>query len=126
MRERSGQVAAAGRNGNLHISIEGICSADTPGLLVRTIRQHYRGSGNIFIHTAKVTAIEHGYVQGGDAVYHELLSSKERIYLVGSHGLSLQIPCKRVIVPPVKKARCAGRGRCPRHCGPKAEQLLRG
>lgn len=110
----SARLVASERNGNLHISIEGICSAETSQSLITCLRESYRGTGNIFIHTANVTGVTAEYRGIDQEALNGASLNKDQIYLIGSMAIGLDIPCNRIIIPPPRKQRCAGNGGCAR------------
>lgn len=106
------RLVTSERNGNLHVSIEGTCSAETSQLLITCLREHYRGAGNIFIHTADIAGVAADY-RGIDQEALICASlNKDHIYLIGSMAMNLDIACNKIIIPPPRKKRCGGNGEC--------------
>lgn len=103
---------ASQRNGNLHVTIRGTYTTQSPLRLLNCLRKNYRGTGNIFIHTDAIATI----ADTTGELNHELLSrasmSREQIYLIGKNAMALNFPCNKVIIPPPKKARCTGCRKC--------------
>jgi hypothetical protein len=119
--EKCAQLEASERNGNLHIRIKGVYAENTPSQLVDCMQQNYRGVGNIFIHTDKVTGIiATGAVDLSDkGILGRTRLNKKHIYLIGSKAMELDFPCNKIIIPPPRKARCTGCRNCT--CTSKSE-----
>lgn len=99
------------RNGNLHVNLHGHFTPEIAAELPSTIARLYRGTGNIFIHTAKVTAVTPGS-RSVFAHYLQLLDlPREKMYLTGIKGLDISPDKGRVIVYEKKKKGCCGRCR---------------
>ncbi len=113
------------RLGNLHIRLEGEFSTATAKEVTRHISNEWDGSGNIFIHTKNVTAVQPASQQVFQAMVGLLDLSRERIYFVGELGKELCHEHGRVIVPPDKKHHHhGGCGRCKNcKCGKKKETV---
>jgi hypothetical protein len=108
------QLEASERNGNLHIRIKGVYADNTPYQLVDYMQQNYRGAGNIFIHTDKVTEVAGtGGLEGNrQDILAQTNLNKNLIYLIGSKAMALHFPCNKIIIPPPRKARCTGCKKC--------------
>jgi anti-anti-sigma regulatory factor len=99
-------VAAAYRNGNLHINLNGHFSSAVAVELSSTIATVYAGKGNVFIHTANVTSIDE--TSKGVLADHikRLGLPRERLYLTGEKGLDISPDNIKVIVYQKKKWLC--------------------
>ena len=105
------QIQAVHRNGNLHVNIQGHFTPETAGELTSTIARTYRGKGNIFIHTARLTSVA---PDAKHAFGHCLGSSglpRNNVYLTGRKGLDISPDSGRVIVYEKKTTGCCGRCR---------------
>ncbi len=100
------------RNGNLHIDIEGRFTQDTAEALTSAMVATYKGEGNIFIHTSKITDVApdsrmtFGNLLGGSGI------PKSNVYLMGERGSDLSSESTRVIKPKKKKHGHGSCGRC--------------
>lgn len=104
-------IQADQRNGNLHINLDGLFTEETALQLTSTIAHSYSGKGNIFIHTAKVTAI----APESRSTFADQISilglPQEKMYLTGVKGLDLSPDKMRVIVYEKRKKGCCGKCR---------------
>lgn len=110
--DTSVRLVTSERKGNLHISIEGICSAETSLSLITALRQSYRGAGNIFIHTSAVVGVADDYRGIDQETLNRAGLNTNHIYLIGSMAMNLNIACNKIIIPPARKKRCTGNGGC--------------
>lgn len=109
--ETSQQIQAVHRNGNLHVDIQGHFTPETAGELTSAIARSYRGKGNIFIHTARLTSVA---PDAKHAFSHCIGTSglpRNNVYLTGSKGLDISPDKGKVIVHEKKKTGCCGRCR---------------
>lgn len=105
------QIHAVHRNGNLHVDLQGHFTPVNAVELTSTITRTYRGKGNIFIHTARLTSVA---PEAKRAFGHCLDSSglpRDHVYLTGRKGLDISPDSGRVIVYEKKKTGCCGRCR---------------
>ncbi len=102
-------IEADQRNGNLYISLAGVFTAETAYSLTETMAQRYQGSGNIFIHTDKITDV----MPDSQQIFGDLMGltvlPKENVYMVGKKGLEICHDAGKVIVHDKKKHKCCGR-----------------
>lgn len=101
-------LTAEKRNGNLHIIIVGKYTTHTAHDLMNHLTTLYTGSGNIFINTTKITEIQQHSTCIDKKMLKKAHIDQNVIYLVGQQGITLNIPCNKIIVPPPRKARCGG------------------
>ncbi len=77
------------RKGNLHVRVAGFFTLECAAELITKISGAYRGSGNIFIHTDKITDI----APQAKMMFASLLKAvdlpKENIYLTGEKGFDI-------------------------------------
>jgi hypothetical protein len=104
-------IQADQRNGNLHINLDGQFTAETAVQLTSTIARSYSGQGNIFIHTAKVTAIAPESRTAFADQMHVLGLPQDKMYMTGVKGLEISPDKGRVIVYEKKKKGCCGKCR---------------
>ncbi|WP_448871248.1 hypothetical protein [Desulfobulbus propionicus] len=108
-------IQADQRNGNLHINLDGQFTAETALQLTSTIARAYSGKGNIFIHTARVTAI----APESRSAFADQISllglPQEKMYLTGVKGLDISPDKLRVIVYEKREKGCCGKC-CNRAC----------
>ena len=101
------------RNGNLHINIEGVFTDDTAAALTSTMVDSYRGKGNIFIHTAKVTKV----MPESRKTFSTLLGvsglPRDNVYLIGEKGKDIGHEKAKVIIRDKRKR---GHGGCGGRC----------
>lgn len=116
---KSEQIQAVNRNGNLHIKIFGDFDIVAAQGVTSAINNQYQGRGNVFVNTEKMGAVlETGakafrYNMRGCAVNHR------NLFLVGKKGTQMVPDGSRVIIPPRKKGKCSGCGKC--NCGRKKQ-----
>ena len=107
--EAINSIEADQRNGNLHINLAGRFTAETAHSLTRTMAQSYSGSGNIFIHTEKITDV----APDSRRVFGDLMGvavlPRENVYMIGKKGLEICHDAGKVIVHDKKKHKCCGR-----------------
>ena len=110
--EKRAQIYISQRNGNLHINLAGQFNPDTAEKLITIMTQNYKGKGNIFIHTGKVTVVS----QNSRYVFSKLLGLSglpdDNIYLMGERGLEISHDLGKVIVHKKKTHGHGGCGKC--------------
>lgn len=107
--ESAHQIHANERNGNLHIDLEGQFTPETAVLLTSAIARAYRGRGNIFIHTTKITSISPESKSVFADNIRMLGLPQENLYLTGSKGLDIASDRAKIISHERKKKSCCGR-----------------
>lgn len=116
------QIKAVHRNGNLHIKIFGDFDSLAAHTATTVINDEYQGSGNVFVNTQKMGAV----LENGAMVFrHNMIDctvQRSKLFLVGEKGREIVPDGSRVIIPPPKKDKCMGCGKCK--CG--KEQFKRG
>ncbi len=112
--ENRAQLEVSQRKGNLHIRIKGVYAENTPYQLIDCLQQNYRGTGNIFIHTDRITEVvdARGLEDNSLDILARTSLNKNLIYLIGSKAMALHFPCNKIIIPPSQKARCTGCRKC--------------
>ena len=105
------QIQTTLRNGNLHVQLEGQFTPATAEELTSAIAQVYRGKGNIFIHTAKITSVSPDSRNTFAQCINVSGLPQQNVYLTGSKGLDFSPDNIRVIVHKQKKNGCCGRCR---------------
>lgn len=91
------------RLGNLHIHLEGEFDIATVKKVARCISNTWNGSGNVFIHTQKVTEIQPDSRQIFETMVGLYDLSKENIFFVGEPGRKLCREHDRVFISSSKK-----------------------
>lgn len=104
-------IHADHRNGNLHVNLHGDFTAETAVHLTSTIARAYTGKGNIFIHTAQVTAIAPESRHTLSEQISVLGLPQEKMYLTGIKGLDISPDKGRVIVYEKRQKGCCGKCR---------------
>lgn len=107
--ESSSPIQASHRNGNLHVDLHGDFTPEIAAQLIATLSQSYQGKGNIFIHTAHLTAIA---PESRRAFADQISRSglpQDHLYLTGIKGLDISPDKGRVIVAPKWTKGCCGR-----------------
>jgi hypothetical protein len=107
--ETTHAIQATERNGNLHIELQGHFSAATAAILTDSIRNTYRGNGNIFIHTAGIISVSPDSRKAFAARLMQAGLPSDKLFLMGTKGLDLSPEKVRVIIVPEKKKACCGR-----------------
>ena len=106
------QINADQRNGNLHINLAGLFTPETAARLTTVMAKTYRGKGNIFIHTGKVTSV----APDSRYAFNNLLGMsglpRDNVYLTGEKGLDISHDVTRVIAHKKKKHGHGGCGKC--------------
>lgn len=96
------------RNGNLHIRLDGSFTIDTAAELATVMQNNYRGDGNIFIHTNRITEVH----PASKVTFNNLLEDsplpKSKIYMTGRKGLEISCDATKVIIHTKKKG-CGGK-----------------
>lgn len=110
--EKTTQVMADQRNGNLHINLAGTFTLCTAAKLTMVMAQSYQGGGNIFIHTKSISGVE----PEARYAFGNLLAMSglpvENIYFTGEKGLDISHDATRVIIRKKKKYGHGGYGKC--------------
>lgn len=107
--EAANHIEANQRNGNLHIDLAGRFTTETALRLTATMARSYRGSGNIFIHTERITEVApDSRLAFGDLMGQSSLPP-ENVYMIGRKGLEICPDAGKVIIHDKKKLRCSGR-----------------
>jgi hypothetical protein len=120
MEKKTAQINADHRNGNLHINLDGRFTTDSAELLTLVMAGAYKGAGNIFIHTRRVTEV----APDSRVVFLDLQVKtglpKDNIYLTGEKGLDICHDAGKVIVRKEKSHGHTGCGKCGNcTCGKK-------
>lgn len=102
-------MTSSHRLGNLHISLEGEFSDATAKQLTRHISETWNGTGNIFIHTQKVTGIQPASPEIFQAMVGLYDLTREKIYFIGELGKQLCCDGGRVIIPGKKRRSCSAK-----------------
>lgn len=116
----TGLISSDERNGNLHIKLEGRFGVDTAMELTSHMSQKYRGSGNIFIHTAAITEVSSQSKEMFSSMIGVLNLPRENIYLMGEKGMDICHDNGKVIVRKKKSHSHKSCGKCKNcKCQPK-------
>jgi hypothetical protein len=114
---KSVPIQAEHRNGNLHVKICGDFDAAAAHTATSLINDQYPGCGNVFVNTEKMGAV----LEGGAKAFRDNMSDGAvhlgKLFLVGEKGREIGPDGSRVIIPPPKKDKCTGCGKC--NCGLK-------
>lgn len=91
------QISASKRNGNLHIQVEGQVTPKSMAQVTIIMAKMSRGSGNIFIHTHRVTNI----APKSSNAFNKLIQlsglRRDNIFLTGKKGIDFCCDRNRVI-----------------------------
>ncbi len=106
------EITTEQRNGNLHINLEGIFTSYTAAKATFLMQKHYSGTGNIFLHTKKVSQVS----EAAKPVFKTLMDSgdlpQENIYFTGKKGLTISSDTGKVIIWKKKKNGHSCCGKC--------------
>ncbi len=119
--------------GNLHLNPEGSFTQMSAWILIKTIKQHYRGFGRIFVDTAGLKEIS----PSGTGLFKNLMTSSivplDRLYLKGEKGFQIGPDGSRVLICNPERTRkirrrgsfwpvlCAGKQKAPGSEKPRFE-----
>lgn len=104
------QIRIDQRNGNLHIEVDGTFSPDTAAKLATLITRSYEGTGNIFIHTKRITEVAMGSKFALNSLIEICDLPSENIYFIGEKGFLLGDNAAKVIIRKKTKGhRCSGK-----------------
>lgn len=86
------------RNGNLHVTLEGLFTTNTAAQLTIILAKSYTGRGVIFIHTAELTNVEPDSIFALNNLLGLSRLPKNNIYITGAKGLNISHDTEKVIV----------------------------
>ena len=101
-------INAEQRNGNLFIQLRGTVDPHKVVALSSTLTESYRGSGNIFINTERITEVLSSSAETLGSLLKQSPIPNDRVYLIGEAGFRLTDGTTRVITRPPNKDRCSG------------------
>ena len=119
--EKQMDFDVAERKGNLHVKAAGSFTQESAAELITLISSTYNGSGNIFIHTAKITDIDPQSKPMLAALLSVVNLPKGNIYFTGEKGFAICPDHCKVIING-KKGGHACRGNC-KNCSCKSKTV---
>lgn len=119
--DRSNVINSSERNGNLHIKLQGQFGVDTAMELSAHLSQKYRGRGNIFIHTADITAVSPQSKEMFSSMIGVLNLPSGNIYFMGEKATEICSDIGKIIVRKTKKHGHKSCGKC-KNCKCKPSQ----